>query len=186
MRSEEKGMRLPLSSFALVLLTVPVAVPPAMAQQPRSKIVLEKWEAAYLQSGKAGYARTYVEEFDQAGGKLYRTTLSLRLKVKRFNDIIDLGMDVGTTETAEGKVRGTFKRHYLGKNKMLEIIGTVAGKELQLVADGKPIKPAPWSDDALGLYKQQSLLKQRNVKPGDKFDYRAFEPSVNLVVRHSG
>jgi transglutaminase-like putative cysteine protease len=182
-------MRLPLSSFALVLLALPgsplaASAQPASAGQPRPKIVLDKWEAAYLESGKAGYARTYVEEFEQRGGKLYRTTLSLKLKVKRFNDVIDLGMDVGTTETAEGKILGTFMRHYLGKNKMLEIIGTVAGKELQLVADGKPIKSAPWSDDALGLYKQQTLLKQQNAKPGDKFDYRAFEPSVNLVVRH--
>src|SRR5262245_38213778 len=170
--------------LGLLVLHLPApAVQPA--GQPRGKIVLEHWDAAYLQGGRAGYVRTVVEELEDRAKeqKLYRTTMTLKLKVKRFNDVIELGMDTGTTETADGKVLGTFMRQYLGKNKTLEITGTVKGKEIQLVMDsGKPLKSAPWNDEVLGLYRQLTVLKDRGAKAGDKISYAAFEPSVNLVV----
>src|SRR5262245_33240080 len=120
----------------------------ASAQPSRPKIVLDEWSVAHLQGSRAGYVRTYVEGFEEKGNKLYRTTMALRLKGLRFGSIVDLGMETGTTETAEGKVVGTFMRQYLGKQKALEIIGTVMGREIQLVRDGgKPLKPAPWNDD---------------------------------------
>jgi len=35
----------------------------------------------------------------------------------------------------------------------------------------------------LSLLRQQRLFQERRVKPGDRFSYKSFEPSVNLVVR---
>src|SRR5207247_6889761 len=70
-------------------------------------------------------------------------------------------------------------------NKDLTITGLVKGKQLEFLLDGKTgvLKPAPWDDRAVGLYRQQSLLADRKVKPGDKFNFLSFEPSVNLLVR---
>ena len=34
----------------------------------------------------------------------------------------------------------------------------------------------------IGLYRQQRLFQERRVKPGDRFSYRSFEPTVNLVI----
>ncbi len=145
--------------------------------------VLDFWDAAYLQGGRAGYVHTYTEEITQNGEKLLRTTAELRLTIKRFTDTIQLGMDTGTLETPEGKVTGVFMRHYLGKTKKLEIAGTVVGKQVKLILDGnQELKPAPWDDRVLGLYRQQTLFQDRQVKPGDSFSYPSFEPSINLVL----
>ncbi len=93
-------------------------------------------------------------------------------------------MDAGDIATPKGKVVGTFMRQYLGKGKQLEINGVVAGEQIRLTLDGnRPIKPAPWNDAVVGLFKQQTLFKDRHVKDGDQFDFASFEPSVNLVLK---
>ena len=169
-----KKLSLTIGLFALCVLHAPAQAP---------KTILDIWEAAYLQGGKAGSVHTTTVEIDKDGQKLYRTTMELNLTVKRFQDTIQLRMDVGNTETAEGKVVGVFKRHYLGKAKSLDLQGVVVGKELKLTLDGaKQLEPAPWNDAVVGLYRQQSLLKEKKVKPGDTFSYLSFEPSINLVV----
>jgi transglutaminase-like putative cysteine protease len=161
------------------LFTLGVIAPIAVGQQP----LLDTWDAAYLQGSRAGYIHTRTDEIDHDGAKLWRTTMELRLTVKRFNDSVQLGMDTGTFETPEGKVTGVFMRQYLGKAKKLDIQGTVVGKQLKLVLDGaKPLEPAPWNDRVIGLFRQQTLFKDRQVKPGGKFTYLSFEPSINIVL----
>ncbi len=89
------------------------------------KLVLDQWDAAYLQGGRAGHVRTYTTEVEQDGEKRLRTTVELRLTVKRFSDTISLAMDTGTVETPEGKVTGVFMRQFLGKDKELKLVVTV-------------------------------------------------------------
>src|ERR1700693_3041217 len=84
-------------------------------KQP-GKVVLEYWDAAYLQGGRAGYAHIFVEEFERDAHKLLRTTVELRLKIKRFSDTVELGMDSGDYATPEGKVYAVFMRQLLAKN----------------------------------------------------------------------
>jgi hypothetical protein len=154
------------------------------AGEPQGKLILDLWDVAYLKGGKAGHVHTTVREYERgAGDKLLRTTVELHLTVKRFNDTIQLRMDTGNDETAAGKVLGVFMRQYLGKDKQLLLTGTVNGKQLLLAVDGKKaLKPAPWNEAAIGLYRQHRIYQERNVKPGDKFSYPSFELSINLVV----
>src|SRR5258707_1201668 len=93
--------------------------------EPQPKLVLDLWDAAYLQGVRAGYVHTCVHEFEKDPVKLLRTTMELRLTVKRSGDTIQLGMDIGTYETTAGQVVGTFLKHFLGKSKTLEITGIV-------------------------------------------------------------
>jgi hypothetical protein len=172
------------------LLTTVVALglfAPAVAAGDKvaAKVVLEHWEAAYLEGGRAGFVHTIAEKYERDGVKLVRTTVELRLKVKRFNDVIDLGMDSGDVAKPDGKVVGVFMRQYLGKNKKLEIQGVVDGEEIRLTRDGTTaLKPAPWSDNVVGLLKQQTLWRDRQIKDGDKLEYLTFEPTVNLVLKN--
>lgn len=168
----------------LALLTLVCSGSAALAGAPAPKLLLDLWDAAYLQGNRVGYVHTYVEEFDKDGTRLVRATVELRLTVKRFNDVIQLGMDTGTFEAAEGKVVGIFMRHFLGKNKTLEISGIVKGDMLHLKLDNgqKPMKPAPWNDQVVGVYRQQRLFQEKELKPGDALSYQSFEPSINLVV----
>jgi hypothetical protein len=157
-----------------------------LAGATQGKLVHETWDAAYLQGSKAGFVQTTVTQTGTAAEPLLRTEMKLQLNVKRFNTQIQLRMDTGTEETRSGKVLGVFMRQYLGTDKKLDLTGKVVGKQLRLVLDGtKPLQPAPWDDKVLGLYRQQSLFRDRNVKPGDAFTYRSFEPSINLVVTTS-
>src|SRR5688572_1902763 len=168
--------------FVALLLILGNSAAPLSAQE-RRKTVAEWWDTAYLQGSRSGYVHTVIEEIDQDGVKIHRAAIELRLNVKRFNDIIQLGMDNGTYELPEGKVFGTFMKQMVGKGKALEIIGTVDGKRLTLTRDNTTVlEPTPWDSEVLGVSKQKTLFKDRKVKPGDAFSYKSFEPTINVVV----
>lgn len=155
----------------------------ARAQEQPARAVLDLWDVAYLQGARAGYVHTMVHETEKDGVTLLRSTLELRLTVKRSGDVIQLGMDTGTLETPEGKVVGVFTKQFLGKKQTLSLAGIVSGDMLNLTLDNsKPLKPAPWKNGVVGLYAQQSLFREKNLKPGDRFEFTSFEPSINLVV----
>src|SRR5207253_10565737 len=133
---------------------------------------------------RAGYVHTSVHEIEKNNVKLLRATMELRLTVLRSGEAIQLGMDSGTYETTDGKVVGTFLKHYLGTAKTLEITGIVDGNTLRLTLDkSKNLKPVPWNPEVTGLARVQRLLQERDLKPGTEFNYLSFEPSLNLVVK---
>jgi hypothetical protein len=108
----------------------------------------------------------------------------LRLTVKRNTETIQLAMDTGSIETTDGKVVGVFMKQFQGKEQQLQINGSVVGNQLHLVLNGKThLKPAPWNNKVVGLFNQQFLPQAHNLKPGEKFTYLSFEPSINLVLK---
>lgn len=168
---------------ALISLAMWFVICAFVQAQPNGKAVADWWEAAYLQGTRSGHVHTFVKEYEQDGVKIYRSTIELRVNVKRFNETVELAMDSGTHELADGTVLGTFMRQMVGKTKKLEIIGAVDGRQLTLTLDQtKPLKPAPWDPHVLGVAKQRTIFKDRKVKPGDVFDYKSFEPTINLVA----
>src|ERR1700677_886532 len=147
---------------------VGAAVPTPAGDKAKTKLILDLWDSAYLQNGKAGYVHTITEEYQENGETLLRTTVELRLTVKRNNDVIELNMDTGTMENLQGKVTGVFMKQFLGKNKTLELKGSVIVGKLRAVIDGtKSLDPEPWDPSVVGLFRQQTMLKEKNVKPGD-------------------
>ena len=165
--------------FALGLCTTPI-----FAGGSSGKVILDTWDIAYLGDGKAGYVHTISREFDIDGKAFIHTTVELRLTVKRFNDTIQMSMDTGSIDSGDGKVAGVFLKHFLGKEQQLQIDGKVVGKQIQLTLNGKTaLKPTDWNSEVLGMYKQQTLFKDRDPKVGDKFTYLSFEPSINLVIK---
>ena len=171
--------RVPIVAFILL-----GGLSAAMAGEPaRGKLVLELWDAAYLENGKAGYVHTFTEEFQQNKETVLRTTVELRLTVKRNAEVIQLSMDTGTTETLEGKVVGVFMKQFLGKDKSLELTGSVSAGKLHVLVDGKEAdKAEPWDARVVGLFRQQTMFKEKQIKPGDAFDYLSYEPTINAVV----
>lgn len=163
--------------FSLLLLLIAA---PAYA----GGSLLDRWEAAFLENVRAGYVHTSVTQ--QPGGRLLGL-VELRLQVKRINDTLQLGMDNGTFETPEGAVTEVFMKQYLGKTQSLEIQGKVDGDKLRLTLNRtKALDPAPWTDRVLGIARQQTFFKNRELEPGDEFHYLSFEPSINLVVTTRG
>src|SRR5215510_10536553 len=108
------------------------ALPTCQAGQVKGKLVLETWDACYLEGNRAGFVRTATYEMTQGSQKFLRTTVELQLTVKRFNQVIQLRVQSGNDETPEGAVIGTMLRQVLGQNKELTITGSVKGKQLEL------------------------------------------------------
>jgi hypothetical protein len=174
-----------MARWIAAVFGVCLALGPVHAGDPKGKLVLDHWDAIYLEGAKSGHVNTTVVELDRNGQKIFRTTVDFQLKVKRFDQVLQLQAQTGTDETPKGKVVGTFMRQVLGANKEQIIVGLVKGNQLELLQDGKPnvLKPAPWDDRVLGLYRQDSFLADKKVQPGDTFSFQSFEPQVNVVVR---
>jgi hypothetical protein len=127
---------------------------------------------------------TSVHEVERDGQRLYRAVTRLNLTIKRNGATIQLRMDTGDDETAEGKVTGVWMRQYQGDQQQLLIRGTVTEGQLAVTIEGKARqeKKIPWDDHVLGLYGQERLFRERAVKPGDQFSFLAYEPSLNRVI----
>src|SRR5579859_2706398 len=102
-----------MRKLALSLAGVLLILEQTSAGGSQGKIVQDLWDVAYLQSGRAGYVRTIVRETEKNGNRFLSAIVALNLTVKRNKDIINLRMDTGNTETAEGKVVGVYMRQYL-------------------------------------------------------------------------
>src|SRR5688500_7419806 len=97
-----------MSRKSAALLILAWAASFASAGETQPKVLLDLWDVAYIQGNRAGYVHTFVHEHEKDGTKLLRATVELRLTVKRFTEVIQLGMDTGTVESSEGRVVGVF------------------------------------------------------------------------------
>ena len=153
------------------------------ADAPFGKVVEESWDAAYLQGEKIGFFHTTVRAFERDGEKILRTSGELDLTVRRFNQQARLRAETGTEETPDGKVTGVFMTNYLDKGQKLEMNGRIVnGQVLLTMNGGRQERKNPWDDRVIGMYRQQRLFAEKKVKPGDRFSYQSFEPSIGMVM----
>jgi len=168
--------------IVVIVLVVPVSPPPAVVEN--DPFLLDFWEALFLNGSRVGHAHTVARKVEEDGKTIIRTTSTWVLKIKRGNQILDIAIDKGTTETAQGKVKGTFMRQYVGKEQAVEVVGTVVDRQLRLTRDDKVrMHPAPWDDETLSQYRLDELLRSRRLKPGEHFSFRSFDHEINLVTR---
>jgi len=182
---------------------------PARAQQPaiagipntpananaaaKGRTIQDVWDVAYLNGRRGGYVHLVVEEVPHPSGKtIIRASRDMKLTVRRHGDVAAVQVIAGTDELPDGRVLGTFMTQMLGKQIGQQVRGVVDpdGKQLHLTSQGtSPLdKRIPWSASVLGTYGELKLLKNRRpaLQKGDKFDYRIFEPLINVVVTVRG
>jgi hypothetical protein len=157
----------------------------AVADPAPRPAISDHWDAAYLDGAKSGYVHTQIVRRDKDGAPQLRTTVELSLTVRRFNDIARLRMITASTESADGQVTGVQMRQFLGSKQQLVVTGEVHGERLHVRVDGPQPheKDIPWNPAVVGLYRQERLFQEHQVKPGDSFDYLTYEPVVVMVVR---
>lgn len=182
------------SSLALILLIVPAVPaqapeqlgPPAVA--PAGTTVRDLWDAAYLDGHRAGYVHLKVEQIPgPKGEKILRAAQEMNISVRRGPDIARIPVLTGTDELPDGTVVGVFMIQGLGQNVKQELRGRVEGNQLVVSATGPQAnyqKRIPWDPHVVSALGEQDLLRRRNPppKPGDKFDYKTYNPIVNAVV----
>ncbi len=165
--------------FALGFLLLAGA---ARADVAPGKVVEDVWEVAHLDGARVGTFRTTVREVERAGVKLLRTTQQMELTLKRYNALVRIRFETGSDETPDGKVTGVWMRMPQGKQDLVQV-GVVEKEGLHLKVEGQKIdKFVAWNDQVLGLYKQEHLFKERKVKPGDRFSFLSYEPSITFVA----
>lgn len=180
-------MRSPVLALLFGLLTSGMA----LAQPAPVKPALDVWESVFARDAQGrdqqiGFAHLLVEPITVDEQKLLRSTRELRLTIKRGGQLAQLRADTGTEETPEGKVVGVFMRHWLGQKQALNMAGKIdsTGKKMNIKVEAnvKNEVTVPWEAGLIGLYTEANLLRDKKVKPGDKFTYRIFEPSLTSVA----
>jgi hypothetical protein len=158
---------------------------PARSAEPQGRIVQDIWNAAYLEGSKSGYVHTDVREIERDGRKFYLAVTKLSLAIKRNGVTVQLRMDAGTEETAEGQVTAVSMRQYQGDQQQLVLTGTVKDDQLEVKIEGigqPQRKKIPWDKRVIGLYRQERLFRDHKVQPGDQFPFLSYEPIVDRVV----
>jgi hypothetical protein len=155
------------------------------AEGPDHAVVAETWDAAYLDGAQAGFLHTVTRRVQRDGRTLVQTTRDLNLNVERFHAGVRLRMQSGTEETPDGRVIAVFMRQSQGGQQSLDMHGTVEGDHLHVLVDGgkRLDRRVPWDEHAVGAYHEDRLFQERRVKPGDRFTYLVFEPTVTRLIR---
>src|SRR5262249_19489006 len=136
------------------------------------------------------YYHTKVVETRRGDQTVLRVTRELRLSVKRYGDVAQVHAATGDEETPDGKLLGVFMTLDLARNQQVKLTGRVVDGVLHDAIDDPNIpkekqvqRQIQLPDDVITYLTEESLLKQRQAKPGDRLSYRLFEPSVNNVIR---
>jgi hypothetical protein len=167
-----------------LLVVVGLLSSPVLAADPPGKVVLETWDAALLNGGKSGFVHTIVRAEEKDSKKLFHAITELDLTVKRFNDTARIYMQSGTVESDNGKVTSVSMKQLIAKGQELVLTGNVEDGQLHVKVQGGPPmdKKIRWNPQVVGLYREQTLFKDKKVKPGDQFSYLHYEPLVNAVL----
>src|SRR5216683_4605585 len=167
---------------SMLLIGLLVWFVPARAEERQAKPTQEIWEAAYLGDAKIGYLHTVTRPVERDGKKLYRTSQELCLTLKRYKQVSKIRMESGTEEDADGKVVAVFMTQYL-EGKELVVTGKVKGDVLEMNVDnGRIKKDVPWNDEAVGMYRQERLFRERKAKAGDEITFSSYEPTISSTV----
>jgi transglutaminase-like putative cysteine protease len=158
-----------------------LATSPASAAES-GRLVEEFWEVAHLEGTRVGSVHTTVVVGPGPARRL-RATAEMELTFRRYRAILKLRMEHGTEETPEGKVVGVFMRQHHAAGRDLVLAGVVDGDRLHVKVDGGRIeRRLRWSSEVVGLYAQEHLFAKRKPKPGDRFTFLRYEPTLNTVV----
>jgi len=149
------------------------------------------WETVFVRDAQGndqqiGFAMLRREPVEVDGKKLIRGTRDLRMTIRREGQSAQLKATTGTDETIDGKVAGVFMQQWIGTQQAVVMNGTVDedGKGISVVvqASVKNQFKNPWNPKVIGLLGEATLLRDKQVKPGDKLSYQIFEPSISHVA----
>ncbi|HUY91200.1 MAG TPA: transglutaminase family protein [Pirellulales bacterium] len=160
--------------------TEPAAVDQASSSEPAGK---EDWDAYFIQGVRVGYARTTQREVDDEGRKLLRIEGESRMNVKRFGQATDLGFEVSTLETPDGKLLSLASTTEMGPQPT-DVKGWVEGEKLhlQITTAGKTAESEiDWPAEARGYFAMEQELARQPMQPGERRRLLALMPMVDAL-----
>jgi hypothetical protein len=155
---------------------------PVAAQAPATKAVEEFWDAAYLDGARMGHQHTRTVAIDRDGKKVFRTTKTLHLTLKRYNSVVTQRLATSTDETADGRVLALSLTQFLDKGEITQT-GTVEGRQLLVRTPSEPDgRDVPWDPSVVGLYYQERVFAEKKVKPGETFRFLDYQLPLLTAV----
>ncbi|HVS34251.1 MAG TPA: transglutaminase family protein [Gemmataceae bacterium] len=173
-------------AWCVAYLTIVTATARADAPKPADSanpVVEETWESVQIDGARVGAVHTIVQTVDADSAKRLRTTIALDLTFKRHNATVQLRMERGDEETADGVVTAVFMRQYQGQERKLDLTGTIEDGRMHVLIDaGRIDRRLRWGDDIVGVYRLEHMFQERKPKPGDHFTIPTYQPTLNAVV----
>jgi hypothetical protein len=164
--------------------------PPGDAPAPptanQGKLVLDAWDAIFVKNMHIGYSHTAVREFERDGKTFLYGTKETHQTVKRFDQRVELWEKESTMETPDGKVLVVRRQQGVGAQQALAVVGTVTGKTLTVKGEGAAAgvgQSIPFPEGVLGICKEATLVKVKNLKPGESVEYKYYAGQVNWVAK---
>jgi hypothetical protein len=171
-------MSRPATYFVLLLLTGI-----ASASVSAGELLEETWEVAQLDGSRVGYVHATVHDRETAMGRRLTATRELVLGIRRRNALVQVRMEQGTEETADGKVVGVFMRQYQGDRRQLDLRGRVEDGRLHVVVDsGRIERRLWWSEEVVGLSRRDELFRDKKPRAGESIVFLEYESVFNTVV----
>jgi len=164
------------AAFALVF-------PLSASAQPSSATTQDIWSAALLEGSQAGYVHTRISKSGPGEKEIFHTITELNLTIRRNGQIVQLRMDTSSDETADGNVIAVSMTQYQDHHPQVTMTGTVQGAGLELRIKGMA-RMIPWNAKVLGLRGQEIYFQEHRAKPGDRFAFLSFEPTIASLVRN--
>ncbi len=102
---------------------------------------------------------------------------------KRHNATVQLRMERGDEETADGAVAAVFMRQYQGQEKKLDLAGTLEDGRMHVRIDGGRIdRRLRWGSDVVGVHRLEHFFQDHKPAPGDRYTLPIYQPTLNAVV----
>lgn len=155
---------------------------PAVAAQSLHEV----WDAAYAGGVKIGYLHRRADQREAGGQLIVHVREQSELAVKRFSDSLRIRATTDSFELLDGRLYATESRMQMG-NEPIHSRGAVKedGKfhVTRQTPTGTEEQTLDWSDDVLGPFAHERLLREQPLKPGESRTLKMFMPAeLNLVV----
>jgi len=171
-------------TFALVVFawSEPAAIRLRADTPAQVAKVADNWDAAYLSGTQSGWFRTKTEERKSEKTRVFATTLTMNLQLKRYGSIVNTKMETMTEEDEQGKVLNVTLIQHLDQGEALTR-ARVEGNKLIIRPPGNDQdRQVPYDPEAIGPRKAEGLLREKKAKTGDTIRYKTFEPSLLMVT----
>ena len=159
---------------------------PSATELLRKVAPSDTWDMLFMQGSRVGYTHTTVTPVKESGRKLLRIDSESSLTVTRFGQKNKQSIEIGSTETLDGRVVGFRTLTAFGPTPM-EITGewNAESGKLQLTSrmgDQQQTAAISLPPNCRGFFANEQVLQERPLAAGETVTFPALVPILNQVA----
>ena len=145
----------------------------------------EAWDVAYMQGAKIGWIHTLTDRLDASGQAVLHTRQKLNMVITRAKNRAQVTAVTDSFELPDGRLYAIDTRIRTAEGTRLRTQGLLRDDgKFHLTSSAAPNESTTidWSDDVLGPYAFERMLRERPMAPGQTRSYHTFEPQLNQIT----